>query len=221
MNLKNKDKYNKNKERNQERKKLLKNKQNNHNKEQLDPLLNISNHKTNSINTTQPGDTTPDVTTPVVKSPDIVTLSVETKQNELSDVKNPLIEKQKKIDKKIKSKPFKEHNKEMDSIQNEMKEIEFKNPIFEKNVIDPTNNKIVKSIYVHSWTKLARDHWFMIWQYYRDRKRTSIQEVYDKYKDTQLRIIYKGDSNMYYVGEKKEKPEPKIRNKLQKNISES
>ena len=108
----------------------------------------------------------------------------------------------------------------MASIHNEMKEIEFKNPVFEKNVIDPTNNKIVKSIYVHSWTKLAREHWFMIWQYYRDRNRTSIQEVYDKYKDTQLRIIYKGDSTMYYIGDKKEKPEPKIRNKIQKNISE-
>jgi hypothetical protein len=109
----------------------------------------------------------------------------------------------------------------MEQIENKMNEIEFKNPVFEKNVIDPTNNKIVKSIYVHSWTKLAREHWFMVWQYYRDRNRTSIQEVYDKYKDTQLRVIYKGDPVMYYVGEKKEKPEPKIRNKLQKNISES
>jgi hypothetical protein len=70
-------------------------------------------------------------------------------------------------------------------------QIVFKNPIFEKNVTDPTNHKIVKSIYVHSWTKLARENWQMIWQYYRDRNRTSIEEVYKKYKDTQLQIIYR------------------------------
>jgi hypothetical protein len=211
MNLKNKDKYNKNKERNEQRKKLLKEKQNN-NKEHLDPLLDHSN-LTKSIEKS--------IIETKINEPlnnDVELIQTTYLDNNIS-VKN--VSTQTDIKKKIKSKAFKETNTEMEPIQNEMKEIEFKNPIFEKNVIDPTNNKIVKSIYVHSWTKLARDHWFMIWQYYRDRKRTSIQEVYDKYKDTQLRIIYKGDPNMYYVGEKKEKPEPKIRNKLQKNISES
>jgi hypothetical protein len=96
--------------------------------------------------------------------------------------------------------------------------IDFKNPIFEKNVIDPTNGKIVKSIYAHNWTKLARDHWFMVWQFYRDRKRTSIQQIYDKYKDTQIEIIYKGDPIKYLVGTKKSKPEAQIRNKDKKEL---
>jgi hypothetical protein len=96
--------------------------------------------------------------------------------------------------------------------------IEFKNPGFEKNVIDPTNGKIVKSIYAHNWTKLARDHWFMVWQFYRDRNRTSIQQVYDKYKDTQIEIIYKGDPTKYLVGEKKPRPEAQIRNKDKKEL---
>lgn len=212
MNLKNKDKYDKNKERNAERKKLLKQKQK-LKKESLDPLLDKTPIESAPVEST-PIESAPIESAPIESAP-VESAPIESTSDESASIS---LISNKKIDKKTKSKLNKENN-EMES--NGMKEIEFKNPIFEKNVIDPTNNKIVKSIYVHSWTKLAREHWFMIWQYYRDRKRTSIQEVYDKYKDTQLRIVYKGDPTMYYVGEKRERPEPKIRNKVQKNISES
>ena len=73
-----------------------------------------------------------------------------------------------------------------------------KNPIFIKNSIDPITGKYVKSIYARKVSKMGREIWHQVWQYYRDRKRADVESCYKKYYHTQVRVIYSGDPRVYY-----------------------
>ena len=75
---------------------------------------------------------------------------------------------------------------------------QLKNPVFINNIRDPINGKSVKEIRVKKQMKdtqfkTDRFKYDMIWQYYRDRARTSVSDVYKKYKGNELKIIYSGD----------------------------
>ena len=77
-----------------------------------------------------------------------------------------------------------------------------KNPVFIQNITDPTNGKYVKEIRVKKQMKdtqfkTDRFKYDMVWQYYRDRSRTAVGDVYKKYKGKELKIIYSGDPVIY------------------------
>ena len=73
-----------------------------------------------------------------------------------------------------------------------------KNPIFKENSIDPITGKYVKSIYARKVSKMGREIWTQVWQYYRDRKRTNIDSCYTKYYYTPVKVTYSGDPKIYY-----------------------
>jgi hypothetical protein len=77
---------------------------------------------------------------------------------------------------------------------------EYKSDLFKNNIVDPTNGRIVKSIYGMKITKLNREKWDLIWQVYRDRKRMSVADLFKKNKNKRMRIIYSGDPVQYYIG---------------------
>lgn len=77
---------------------------------------------------------------------------------------------------------------------------DLKNTTFKHNVIDPTNGRIVKSIYGMKITKLNREKWDLIWQFYRDRHRTSVDDLLKKNTNKRMQIIYSGDPKKYYIG---------------------
>lgn len=77
-----------------------------------------------------------------------------------------------------------------------------KNQTFLTNSTDPTNQKFVKEIWRHMFYDHGRrEKWDLIWNYYRDRNRTSIEQVYrdNKNKDHKLRIIYRNDPLIHEV----------------------
>jgi hypothetical protein len=77
-----------------------------------------------------------------------------------------------------------------------------KNQTFLTNSTDPTNQKFVKEIWRHMWYDHdRREKWDLIWNYYRDRGRTSIEEVYrnNKNKGHKLRIIYRNDPIIHEI----------------------
>lgn len=73
-----------------------------------------------------------------------------------------------------------------------------KNPIFKQNSIDPITGKFVKSIYARKVSKMGREIWHQVWQYYRDRKRANVDSCYQKYYHTPVRVVYSGDPKVYY-----------------------
>jgi hypothetical protein len=62
-------------------------------------------------------------------------------------------------------------------------------------------DKKCKSVYIYKKTKMGKMKRDLVWQYYRDRNRQSVESVLDRYKDTQLkaRIIYSGDPIIYTI----------------------
>jgi hypothetical protein len=79
-----------------------------------------------------------------------------------------------------------------------------KNQLFLNNSTDPTNGKLVKEI----WRFKLYDHdrrqkYDLIWQYYRDRARKSVadlyKELYKPNKVEKLRVIYSGDSIIHEI----------------------
>ena len=96
-----------------------------------------------------------------------------------------------------------------------------KNPIFIKNSTDPISGNFVKEIRVmkvmkdteHKKNRIKYD---MVWQYYRDRNRKSIEEIYKEHKGKQIKIIYFGDSIIHEL----ECPNIKLLTK-QKNDNQS
>ena len=77
-----------------------------------------------------------------------------------------------------------------------------KNQTFLTNSTDPTNQKFVKEIWRHmKYDHDRRDKWDLIWNYYRDRNRTSIEQIYrdNKNKGHKLRIIYRNDPVIHEV----------------------
>lgn len=71
--------------------------------------------------------------------------------------------------------------------------METENPIFVENRTNPVNGKRVKSVWEHTTTKIGRPLRRMIWQYYRDRNKNSVKDLFKRYKGRQLEIIYSGD----------------------------
>lgn len=79
-----------------------------------------------------------------------------------------------------------------------------KNPIFIENSTDPINQKFVKEIRVMKKmkdTKNAVDKikYDLVWQYYRDRNRKSIKQIYKENKGKYIKIIYFGESTIYEI----------------------
>jgi hypothetical protein len=62
------------------------------------------------------------------------------------------------------------------------------------NSTDDTG-KIVKSVWLKSITKMNREKWDMVWQYYRHRTKLPVMDVLRKYKGKELRIVYSGKLN--------------------------
>jgi hypothetical protein len=81
---------------------------------------------------------------------------------------------------------------------------EYKNEIFKRNVIDPTNNKVVKSIWWHHNSKIDRKIRSMIWEHYRYRGRKSVAEIYNEYRQKKIEIIYSGEPQPVIIDMTKE-----------------
>ena len=74
-----------------------------------------------------------------------------------------------------------------------------KNQVFIDNIIDPNTGKQVKKIYQIKLSKINRIVEPMVWEYYRNRGNTSINDIYKKYKGYKLKIIYFNDPTIYTV----------------------
>lgn len=83
-----------------------------------------------------------------------------------------------------------------------------KNPIFKENATDPITGKYVKSIYVRKISKMGREIWTQVWQYYRDRKRENIESCYKKYYYAPIKVTYSGDPKIHYYLNKQEIQKP-------------
>lgn len=70
---------------------------------------------------------------------------------------------------------------------------ELKNPLFKANSIDPLTKKYVRSVWLKKISKIDRVIWTQVWEFYRDRKRQSIYDIYKKYPEEELKIIYTGE----------------------------
>jgi len=73
------------------------------------------------------------------------------------------------------------------------------NPIFKKNIVDPRNGKFVKRIWLKKKMKDTkfkknREKFDLVWQYYRDRGRQSVENILKKYNNHYtIKIIYFND----------------------------
>jgi len=79
---------------------------------------------------------------------------------------------------------------------------QLKNETFIKNITDPRTGKQVKKIFHMKMSKLNRLVEPMVWEYFRDRGRTSIQEIYNKFKEkglNKLKIIFFGEPTIYEI----------------------
>ena len=79
---------------------------------------------------------------------------------------------------------------------------QLKNQTFINNITDPRTGKQVKRIYHMKISKIGRLVEPMVWEYYRDRGRTSIQQIYNKFKEkglNKLKMIFFGDPIIYEV----------------------
>ena len=72
-----------------------------------------------------------------------------------------------------------------------------KNPIrnqkFIKNARCPITGKFVKEIWRKKITKIGREKWDLVWQYYRDRNRESVLSKFKKLKDLEIEVVYFSD----------------------------
>lgn len=76
---------------------------------------------------------------------------------------------------------------------------ELKNPIFIKNITDPRTGKQVKKIYQIKVSKINRIVEPMVWEYYKNRANTSVEEIYQKFNGYQLKFIFFNDPVIYTV----------------------
>jgi len=73
-----------------------------------------------------------------------------------------------------------------------------KNPIFINNSKDPLTGKFVKSIWLHSvYNHGKSEKYDLRWEYYRDRKRTSVETFYKQHKGRKIKMIFSGDPVQY------------------------
>lgn len=78
-----------------------------------------------------------------------------------------------------------------DNLPSKIKHI--KNSKFLDNTWDPVAQKYVKSIWLHKITKLNREKYDLIWQYYRNRHKNSVGSVYKLHHERRFKIIYFSD----------------------------
>jgi hypothetical protein len=79
-----------------------------------------------------------------------------------------------------------------------------KNPIFIKNVVDPLSGKVMEEILCHKIMKPTqfkeyREKWDLVWQYYRDRHKRSVEETYIKFNKSLLQLKFLNDDTVYYL----------------------
>lgn len=76
--------------------------------------------------------------------------------------------------------------------------INLKNPVFISNSTDPLTGKFVKSIWLYfRYDHGKKESWKLVWQMYRDRKRTSIETFYKQHKGSRIKMIFSGDPVQY------------------------
>lgn len=70
-----------------------------------------------------------------------------------------------------------------------------RNQKFIKNARDPMTGKFVKEIWRKKFTKIGREKWDLVWQYYRDRNRESVLSKYKKLEALEIEVVYFGEPN--------------------------
>lgn len=64
------------------------------------------------------------------------------------------------------------------------------NKIYDKNITDPENGNKVKNIWLKKKSKTGKNITILIWNKYRDRKKTSVKNIYNKYDHENLIVRY-------------------------------
>lgn len=70
-----------------------------------------------------------------------------------------------------------------------------RNQKFIKNARCPMSGKFVKEIWRRKFTKIGREKWDLVWQYYRDRNRESILSKFKKLEALEIEVTYFGEAN--------------------------
>lgn len=76
---------------------------------------------------------------------------------------------------------------------------QLKNETFIKNITDPRTGKQVKKIFQIKLSKLDRIVEPMVWEYYRNRGNTPVEEIYKKFNGYQLKFIFFNDPVIHVV----------------------
>jgi hypothetical protein len=139
------------------------------------------------------------------KSPKIRKVYTEEEKKQRAEIRNAKVDerKNKKLEKtNLHIEYCKEYISKVgldvrESIANKYKNL--KNPIFIANSLDPLTSKYVCSIWLKKISKLDKIIWTMVWEFYRDRKRQSIYDIYKKFPNSELKIIYTGEPLAYFM----------------------
>lgn len=68
--------------------------------------------------------------------------------------------------------------------------IKINNPIFKNNILDAETNKIVKKIRLKKMSNCGKILTPLIWEYFRDRAKTNVNNIINLHKRENLIIIY-------------------------------
>jgi hypothetical protein len=74
-----------------------------------------------------------------------------------------------------------------------------KNSKFLDNAWDPVAQRYVKEIRVYKITKLDREKNDMVWQYFRNRSRNSVSNIYKLNFEKKIKVIYFGDPVQHFL----------------------
>lgn len=67
---------------------------------------------------------------------------------------------------------------------------QIKNPIFKNNIFDVETNQIVKNIRLKKTSKYGKILTPLVWEYFRDRGKTNVNNIINLYKRENLIINY-------------------------------
>lgn len=70
-----------------------------------------------------------------------------------------------------------------------------RNQKFIKNARCPMTGKFVKEIWRKKFTKIGREKWDLVWQYYRDRNRESVLSKFKKLEALEIEVTYFNEPN--------------------------
>jgi len=151
-----------------------------------------------------------------IKPKEIKSKEIKPKEIKSKEIKPKEIKSKEIKPKEVNNDEIKEDNND-DEIKEDNKKQKIKiggmmlnNELFLKN--STYNGKLVKRINAKKISKIGRDVWPMVWQYYRDRGRQSVESVLKKYKDTEVEIIYSG-IDLSKMDEQKKEENKKEENK--------